>query len=206
MPIHAAFDATLLRRYDRPGPRYTSYPTAPQFQPGFESVDTRVRAMIPFYGVFDWTNRFGFRGRKDGLRTAVLERYVIKKKFADARDVYEQASPMSHVREDAPPALVIHGDLDTLAPVAEARKFVELLRAESRNPVVYVELRGAHHAFEIFHSIRSLQTVAAVDQFLTWLLSADAPAAIAELAARLGSPAAAGASATGPTPTAHTAP
>ena len=26
------FDAELLRRYDRPGPRYTSYPTAPQFR------------------------------------------------------------------------------------------------------------------------------------------------------------------------------
>src|SRR5512138_3650486 len=26
-----AFDAELLRRYDRPGPRYTSYPTAPAF-------------------------------------------------------------------------------------------------------------------------------------------------------------------------------
>ncbi len=29
------FDADLLRRYDRPGPRYTSYPTAPHFQTGF---------------------------------------------------------------------------------------------------------------------------------------------------------------------------
>jgi oxygen-independent coproporphyrinogen-3 oxidase len=29
------FDAELLRRYDRPGPRYTSYPTAPQFSAGF---------------------------------------------------------------------------------------------------------------------------------------------------------------------------
>lgn len=29
------FDADLLRRYDRPGPRYTSYPTAPQFHGGF---------------------------------------------------------------------------------------------------------------------------------------------------------------------------
>lgn len=28
-------DPDLLRRYDQPGPRYTSYPTAPQFQPGF---------------------------------------------------------------------------------------------------------------------------------------------------------------------------
>lgn len=29
------FDADLIRRYDRPGPRYTSYPTAPQFHAGF---------------------------------------------------------------------------------------------------------------------------------------------------------------------------
>ena len=28
-------DADLLRRYDQPGPRYTSYPTAPQFHAGF---------------------------------------------------------------------------------------------------------------------------------------------------------------------------
>ena len=29
------FDAELLRRHDRPGPRYTSYPTAPNFHSGF---------------------------------------------------------------------------------------------------------------------------------------------------------------------------
>ncbi|HKS54836.1 MAG TPA: oxygen-independent coproporphyrinogen III oxidase [Steroidobacteraceae bacterium] len=29
------FDAATLRRYDRPGPRYTSYPTAPHFGPQF---------------------------------------------------------------------------------------------------------------------------------------------------------------------------
>ncbi len=31
----APIDADLLRRYDRPGPRYTSYPTAPQFAADF---------------------------------------------------------------------------------------------------------------------------------------------------------------------------
>ncbi len=33
-----AFDADLLRRYDRPGPRYTSYPTAPQFSAEFDQT------------------------------------------------------------------------------------------------------------------------------------------------------------------------
>jgi oxygen-independent coproporphyrinogen III oxidase len=33
------FDATLLRCHDRPGPRYTSYPSAPQFTPDFGASD-----------------------------------------------------------------------------------------------------------------------------------------------------------------------
>ena len=36
-----AFDADLLRRYNRPGPRYTSYPTAPQFHAGFGERELR---------------------------------------------------------------------------------------------------------------------------------------------------------------------
>ena len=34
------FDAELLRRYDVPGPRYTSYPTADRFAPDFGPADT----------------------------------------------------------------------------------------------------------------------------------------------------------------------
>jgi len=34
-------DAELLRRYDRPGPRYTSYPTAPQFRTSFGAAQLR---------------------------------------------------------------------------------------------------------------------------------------------------------------------
>jgi oxygen-independent coproporphyrinogen-3 oxidase len=32
------FDAALIRRHDRPGPRYTSYPSAPQFSAGFDAA------------------------------------------------------------------------------------------------------------------------------------------------------------------------
>jgi oxygen-independent coproporphyrinogen-3 oxidase len=35
------FDTQLLRRYDRPGPRYTSYPTAPQFRADFGEPELR---------------------------------------------------------------------------------------------------------------------------------------------------------------------
>jgi len=44
MNTRLEFDADLLRRYDRPGPRYTSYPSAPQFSSRFTDVDFRRQA------------------------------------------------------------------------------------------------------------------------------------------------------------------
>ena len=43
MPL---FDAALLKRYDRPGPRYTSYPTAPQFTADFGEAQFREHVRL----------------------------------------------------------------------------------------------------------------------------------------------------------------
>ncbi len=40
-PLGWTFDPELLRRHDRPGPRYTSYPTAPHFHDGYGQVQFR---------------------------------------------------------------------------------------------------------------------------------------------------------------------
>src|SRR5690349_10142144 len=41
--LESADVAALIERYDRPGPRYTSYPTAVEFHPGFGPDDYRAR-------------------------------------------------------------------------------------------------------------------------------------------------------------------
>jgi acetyl esterase/lipase len=53
------------------------------------------------------------------------------------------------VHADAPPFFILHGDCDTLAPVDDARIFTEQLRSKSKQPVLYAELPGAQHAFDI---------------------------------------------------------
>jgi acetyl esterase/lipase len=176
----------------------------PEFQPGFESVDTSVQAMIPFYGVFDWTRS---DGERDNGLADILRRFIVKQRLSEAREVYERASPLYRVGPDAPPALVVHGDLDTLAPVAAARAFVAKLREVSKNPVVYAELHGAHHAFELFNSIRTMQAITGVEAFLGWLrLGQAAPgAAPAQPAVGPSDTASPDASANGPRSTAHTA-
>ena len=49
-------------------------PNDPAFQPGFEDVETSVRAAVPFYGVYDWVDdqRTGHRGLP-----RLLERLVV---------------------------------------------------------------------------------------------------------------------------------
>jgi acetyl esterase/lipase len=143
-------------------------PDYKEYQPGFEDADTSVRACVPFYGVFDFTNRDGV-GRSD-LRI-LLERIIIKRRFKEAREIYERASPLYNITDRAPPFFVVHGTNDILAPVAEARLFVKALRATSREKVVYAEIPGAQHAFEVFASVRAAHVIRGVARFLTYIYS-----------------------------------
>ncbi|HRI63685.1 MAG TPA: alpha/beta hydrolase [Polyangium sp.] len=139
-------------------------PNDPAYQPGFEDVDTRVQACVPFYGAYDFTDRHGHW--KHSLLVPMVERLIMKKRLRDARAQFDAASPMSRVRPDAPPFFVIHGAMDSLVPVEDARVFVELLRAQSKAPVLYAELPGTQHAFEVFPSERTGHVLAGVERFV----------------------------------------
>ena len=81
------------------------------------------------------------------------------------------ASPVAQVHDKAPPFMILHGTHDSLAAVGDARVFVEKLQQASTQPVVYVEMPGAEHAWELFHSLRTENTVDGVHRFLEWALA-----------------------------------
>src|SRR5690606_33038099 len=83
-----------------------------------------------------------------------------------ARELYEQASPLYRIGPQAPPFFLVHGDCDSLVPVGEARHFYAALREASHNHVVYAEIPGAQHAFELFPSLRSALAIDGVERFL----------------------------------------
>ncbi|GAA4495602.1 alpha/beta hydrolase [Actinoallomurus oryzae] len=118
----------------------------PAFQPGFEHVDTSVAAVVGLGGY-----------------------------YGPYYDGDPRTSPFAHVRPDAPPFFLAHGDHDTLAPVETARSFAERLRGRSTRPVVYAELPGGQHAFDLFHSLRFEAVVNAIDAFTAQVLSCDSP-------------------------------
>jgi len=155
----------------------------PRFQPGFEDADTSVAAAVPFYGLYDFTPDGAF-GSDPEIYRRFLEPIVMKAFVAEEPERYVEASPLHHVHPGVPPFFVIHGDRDTLAPVEDARVFVERMRAVSEEPVIYAEMQGAQHAFEVFPSARTARVVEGVERFLTTLWErreAPTPAVEAEL-------------------------
>lgn len=113
----------------------------PTFQPGFEAADTSIIAGIGLYGYY---------GPLGG-------------------DAQPPSTPLAYSGPHAPPFFVVHGDHDTYTPVEGARLLVERLRAASSQPVVYAELPGAQHSFDLFHSIRFETVVDAIETFALWV-------------------------------------
>ena len=82
------------------------------------------------------------------------------------------SAPIACDASVAPPFFVAHGDRDSYVPVEHARAFVAHLRATSPHPVVYAELPGGQHAFDLFRSSRSDAVADGVVSYLAWLRGA----------------------------------
>ena len=142
-------------------------PERTEWQPGFEDADTSVVACVPHYGVYDMAGASQARN-SDRLRDEFLADRVFQRDAAAHREDFEAASPLLQVGPDAPDFFVLHGGRDSLVDPAMAHAFVARLREESSRAVVYAELPGAQHAFDVLPSVRSAHAVHGIERFLTW--------------------------------------
>ncbi len=147
-PEHGADPAVLFVAGSSAGAHMAALaaltPDDPDLQPGFEGVDTSVTGVVCLNGYY---------GPYYGQGAA--------------------SSPLTHVRPDAPPFLMVHGDRDSVVPVESARRFADALRSASTNAVVYAELPGAQHAFDLFHSLRFEAVVDGIESFTAFVRSRD---------------------------------
>lgn len=114
-----------------------------RYQPGFEEADTSVTGVISLYGWY---------GGYYGMGGAASE-----------------VGPLGHDAGEAPPFFIAHGENDSLATVETARRFVAHLRGASPAPVVYAELPGGQHSFDLFHSLRYSAVVDGAEAFAAWV-------------------------------------
>jgi acetyl esterase/lipase len=133
-----------------------------RLQPGFEDADTTVQAAAPYYGVYDLTDV----KKMHEMMLPFLEHFVMQARYADQPELFESASPISHVHRKAPPFFVLHGENDSVIPSVQAHAFCAALREAGAPTVCHAELPNAHHAFDMFATIRSRLAADAVADFL----------------------------------------
>lgn len=120
-------------------------------------------AVISLYGVYDWEFR-GSLYHEGFLR--ILETVIVGKSQRNHPMTFCDASPINHVRPDAPPFLIVHGTADFLTPVGGARRFNKELRRVSESGVVYYEIPRAVHAFDLLHPGQTASAIKVADEFL----------------------------------------
>ena len=116
-------------------------PNDPAFQPGFEQEDTSVRAAVCLYGYY---------GNRDLAASP-------------------PSSPSAYARADAPPFFVAHGTNDISVPAEAAARFAGQLRNASSSPVIYAQLPGAGHTFDMFRSLRLERVIDGIEAFAAWV-------------------------------------
>ena len=117
-------------------------PNESTLQPGFESADTRVSAAICLYGFY-------------GTPTWI------------DREPGSPSAPIEQLSTDAPSMLVAHGTHDSFVAVNQARDFVDRFRAVApKRTMVYLELPGAQHTFDLYNSFRFHAVIHAAEAFL----------------------------------------
>ncbi|MEO8357217.1 MAG: alpha/beta hydrolase [Chloroflexota bacterium] len=100
----------------------------------YPDQSSRVQAVISMAGVMDLTRSFP---------TADIE---AMQHIGFGEDNIVEASPITHVTEDDPPFLLIHGDMDTVVPVEQSQlMFDSLVQANVLAQLIIVN--NADHSF-----------------------------------------------------------
>lgn len=107
---------------------------------GYADQSSRVQAVVNIFGPTDmaecWRDSpqarpylHGFLGKPD-----------------DAPDAYKAASPVTHVTDDDPPVLTLHGAADTLVPPSQAKLLDDAMRRTKAQHELLI-LEGQGHGF-----------------------------------------------------------
>ncbi|CAH0477057.1 unnamed protein product [Peronospora belbahrii] len=106
-------------------------------QPGFEDVDTSVRAVVDNYGVHDFTDRHGIYYSRDKGHGFLyyLEFLVMQKKLKANKEDFERASPIAYLDDERaarrhsiiPPFMITHGTHDNTVSFEDSRLFFDCL-------------------------------------------------------------------------------
>jgi acetyl esterase/lipase len=105
-----------------------------------EVADSKVQAVVNLYGPTDLTTEYA-RNRDECHN-------FLGKSYLESPDLYQLASPRSHITGDDPPTLIFHGTIDSLVPVSQSDSLHQWLDRIGV-PNEYHRLKGWPHTMDL---------------------------------------------------------
>ncbi|KAF9379812.1 hypothetical protein CPB97_008750 [Podila verticillata] len=142
-------------------------PNMPEFQPGFETVDTTVQGCAALSAVLDLVDLKNHN--RIGWRSHFIKNVAFREGAAESAENLKfltEHSPMLRIQSTGVPFLVVHGDLDIMTPVQATRDFVTEFQSKSSATINYLEIPGGNHCFHALSSPRSWYTIIATAEWL----------------------------------------
>jgi dipeptidyl aminopeptidase/acylaminoacyl peptidase len=121
---------------------------------GYTTLAALVRADTPFAAGADYfgvSDLAALAADTHKFESRYLDRLVGP--YPQAREVYRERSPISHVDRLARPLIVLQGSEDAVVPPGQSEVVVAALRAK-RLPVAYLLFDGEQHGFRRAETIR----------------------------------------------------
>jgi len=125
-------------------------------------VSSDVCAIIDIYGP---TNMMALYHEAPWVLRPDMERFIGGTP-ASAPEQWKQASPLTHVRADAPPVLILHGDGDAIVNYTQAVELEQAIR-KAGGTCRLIRIRGGTHGWCLYFTENdSLRTLPSLVRFL----------------------------------------
>ncbi|CAB4374355.1 unnamed protein product [Rhizophagus irregularis] len=139
-------------------------PNKLEYQPGFENVDTSVKACVLINAITDLV------GEQNSWISDYFSKKIAGRQTKDITFLREH-SPLHLIKEDSVPFLVFHGDRDTSVPFKSSSIFVEEFKKNCKAEIQFIPIPGGHHVYNLFSSPRSHYQAIGVEQWLNHIHS-----------------------------------
>ncbi|RIA87659.1 Alpha/Beta hydrolase protein [Glomus cerebriforme] len=140
-------------------------PNKPEYQPGFENVDTSVKACVLINAITDLVDDEQNLWGSDYFSKKIAGRQTKDITFL------KEHSPLHLIKDDSVPFLVFHGDRDTSVPFRSSSIFVEEFKKKCKAEIQFISIPGGHHVYNLFSSPRSHYQAIGVEQWLNHIHS-----------------------------------
>jgi acetyl esterase len=124
--------------------------------------DTRVAAVVSFYGAADLLRRFNASNGKPSI--TFTNYFNVSEDNETTRKFLVEASPATYVRAGLPPFLLLHGNKDERVPYEQSENFYAKLKAAGV-PAEFITIEGGGHGMSGWSKLNSDY----IAQLINWL-------------------------------------